>query len=374
MNVLFTSAALDSSGYAEASRNYICALSKVPGINLSARHVSFEHWKTDLGREYKEILDKIPNVCSKPDVQIIHLTPENFARHKISGIKNIGYTVWETTKLPGQWVAMCNQMDEIWVPCDWNVVAFKRSGVTVPVKKVPHTFSHLSFKQSKQVERSFAIPTDRFNFYSIFQWSARKNPDALLQAYWNEFGVDEQVCLVLKTFFHDNGLPDKERIKQHIQEIKKRLWLRETPPVVLIHDALSRDEILELHKQCNCFVLPHRAEGWGIPHFEAMAMGNCCISTHYSGNLEFMNDNNSILVNCNETPCFSMDRPTYNGKMMWGEPHIDDLGKKMRICYNSYLNAKESGRSDLLKENPALVVEKFSWENVGQLMARELGL
>lgn len=367
MNLLFTSAGLDSSGYAEASRNYLCAISKIPEINLIARYVSFEHWKTDLGAEYKNILDRIPtNVTTGIDVQIIHLTPENFVKYKIPGIKNIGYTVWETDKLPAQWTAMCNQLDEIWVPCDWNVEVFKRSGVTVPVKKIPHTFSKESFKQAEIPERSFNIPTDRFSFYSIFQWSQRKNPEALLQAYYSEFGADEPVSLVLKTYHRDNSGVDADKVKRCVKEVKQRMWLDTTPPVVLIHDSLSRDEILGLHKECDCFVLPHRAEGWGIPQFEAMASNNICISTGFSGNLEFMTKKNSLLIDCNLTPCYGMDRPTYNGKMSWAEPQIDDLRAHMRNVYSD----KEGTLAKL--EDPSLVLEKFNWETVGKLIAKEL--
>lgn len=373
MNVLFTSAALDSSGYAEASRNYICALSKIEGVNLASRYVSFEHWKTDLGPQYREILDTLPTQpYPKTDVQIIHLTPENFARHRLPGVKNIGYTVWETSKLPAQWVHMCNAMDEIWVPCDWNVEVFKSSGVTVPVKKIPHAFNPDSFRKQNELERSFAIPDDRFKFYSMFQWSARKNPEALLQAYWSEFGADEPVCLVLKTYHRDNGFPDKENIKTLIAGVKQRMWLKTTPPIVLVHDSLSRDEVLGLHGECDCFVLPHRAEGWGIPHFEAMASGNACIATRYSGNLEFMNDNNSLLIDQHETPCYGMDRPTYHGKMKWAEPHVDDLAKKMRQAYQA--RPPKGSWDPLFKEDPKNVLEKFSWSEVGKLMAKELGL
>jgi glycosyltransferase involved in cell wall biosynthesis len=123
--------------------------------------------------------------------------------------------------------------------------------------------------------------------------------------------------------------------------------------------------MIALHHECDCFVLPHRAEGWGIPQFEAMAAGNLCIATRYSGNLEFMNDNNSLLINCHETPCFRMDRPTYNGKMRWAEPHIDDLAAKMRQAFEDKVE---------LFERPESVLDRFSWDQVGKLMARELGL
>lgn len=38
-------------------------------------------------------------------------------------------------------------------------------------------------------------------------------------------------------------------------------------------------------------------EGWGLPYMEAMSMGLPAIGTNWGGNLEFMNSNNSYLVN-----------------------------------------------------------------------------
>lgn len=362
MNLLFTGALFDSSGYAEASRNYIGALSTVPGINLSAKSVSFESFRTNHNK-YEELLNKAIANKTKPDVQIIHLTPENYSRLKIPGIKNIGYTVWETSKIPEQWVSMCNGMDEIWVPCDWNVEVFKSSGVTVPVKKVPHAIQIDTLQANKTF---FGFPEDKYLFYSIFQWSARKNPEGLLRAYFSEFTSADNVCLVLKTYAFNNSSEDKDMIKKEILAIKEQMFLKDTPPISLLHGAYSREDMLAIHQQGSCFVLPHRAEGWGVPHFEAMSFGKPVISTGYSGNLEFMNRNNSVLIDFNLTPVTGMGRGTYHGKMDWAEPHLDCLRRSMRLAYE--------GKFDHLAQEAKKVNEKFSWTEVGKLMAKELGL
>ena len=46
----------------------------------------------------------------------------------------------------------------------------------------------------------------------------------------------------------------------------------------------------------DCYVSLHRAEGFGYTMAEAMLAGKPVIATGYSGNLEFMNDDNSFLV------------------------------------------------------------------------------
>lgn len=367
INVQYTSAVFDSSGYAEAARNYICAIAQQPDINLSVRAVSFENWKTDIGEKYSSIINPLAKKKIDPDVNIMHLTPENFPHLRVRNAKNIGLTVWETSKLPDTWVDLINKnLDEVWVPCSWNVQVFKDSGVKIPIKCIPHTFNKEMLYEVKD-STIINTPPDNFVFYSIFQWSARKNPEALLQAYLTEFTPEDKVSLVLKTYFVDNSPRDKEYIKNVYSQIKEKLWLDTFPEVVLIHGSLDREQVLSLHTKGDCFVLPHRAEGWGIPHFEAMALSNLTIGTNWSGNTEFMNKNNSLLVDYNLTPCSGMNRKTYNGKMNWAEPHIDNLKLQMRKAYN--LKSSKN-----LIEDPKNVIEKFSYEKIGNLILKELKL
>src|SRR5690606_12330571 len=109
----------DTAGYAEAARNYAKALFPIDEITLSMQTVSFENWKTELGNFRSLSAPYTSRNISNPDVNIIHLTPENFVKFKKQGAKNIGMTVWETDALPLSWVGLCNTLDEIWVPTEW---------------------------------------------------------------------------------------------------------------------------------------------------------------------------------------------------------------------------------------------------------------
>jgi glycosyltransferase involved in cell wall biosynthesis len=363
VKILYTGALFDSSGYAEASRNYINALIEQPNIELSIQSVSFETWKTNLESFNQKVQPYLNKDIGIPDVHIVHLTPENFPRFRRAGVKTIGITVWETDRLPHDWVTLCNVMDEIWVPCDWNVEVFRTSGVTVPVRKIPHCIDLAEFSNI-QNEHSIAdqINSNRFNFYSIFQWSSRKNPEGLLKAYLSEFDASDNVCLVLKTYYTNNSIQDRTLIVEAIKKAKNDLQLTNTPPVLLVHGGLSRDEILTIHNCCDCFVLPHRAEGWGVPHFEALAMGNPVIATGYGGNLEFMQLANSWLLSFFMTPVAGMGRPTYNGKMHWAEPSLDDLQRYMRQAYSDPALTKQKGAAGQVK------VQEFTTHAIGKRM------
>ena len=367
MKVLYTGALFNSSGYAEAARNNIAAILTQPDIELSARAVSFENWATDIGPKFNDMIQPLLTKKVTPDVQIIHLTPENFARTKQPGMKNIGYTVWEASKLPSNWVDMCNQLDEIWVPCQWNVDVFKSSGVTVPIRKIPHTIN-LSDLEQVPATRIDNIPTDVFNFYSIFHWSSRKNPEGLLKAYLAEFRNTDKVNLVLKTYMNDSSTSDRNQTVLSVGAVKKSLELqdKETASITLVHGALSKQQMSSLHRTCDCFVLPHRAEGWGVPHFEAMALGKPVITTGFGGNLEFMNADTSYLLSFDVTPVSGTGRHTYNGWMDWAEPSIANLRYWMRYVYEHQEEIPVKVAAGREK------IQQFDWLQVGKLIRESL--
>ena len=51
-----------------------------------------------------------------------------------------------------------------------------------------------------------------------------------------------------------------------------------------------------LYAGADAYVLPSRGEGWGRPYMEALAMGLPTIASRFSGNLEFMDDETSWLI------------------------------------------------------------------------------
>jgi len=360
INVLYTCAAEGASGYSEASRNYIAALSRQPDINLAVRSVVFETFKTDQTK-YSHILAPLMNKKIVPDVNIIHMTPENFPRYIYPGAKNVGYTVWETSRLPHGWAKLCNMLSEIWVPCDWNVDVFKSSGVIVPVKKVEHAIDLSQFENVEPAQIPGAAGL--FKFYSIFQWTERKNPYGLIRAYLSEFYQEDNVVLVLKTYHMNHTPTDKASVENELKRIIKESHLKFIPRVSLIHEAMSRDKILGLHAAGDCFVLPHRAEGWGMVPFEAMAMGKPAISTNFGGNLEFMNDSNSYLIGSLSTPVSGMPWSIYDARQMWAEPDLADLKAKMRFVFNNREAAVEKGR--IAKSG----MDKYSWDSIGKKMS-----
>jgi glycosyltransferase involved in cell wall biosynthesis len=260
----------------------------------------------------------------------------------------------------------CNRVDEVWVPCDWNMNVFRDSGVRVPLHKIPHAINVPDLESVPDFNIE-GVGVNDYVFYSIFQWQERKNPYGLLAAYNAAFTGVNDVVLVLKTYMHDHG-GDRERIVNLVKEYRKHINLDHYPKIYVIVENMSHVDIMGLHKRGDCFTLMQRSEGWGLPHFEAAAIGNPVITPSYGGQSDFLNDDNSYPVDYNLTPVDGMPwSPYYRGDQMWCEPNIAQAIEQMRYVYNNRDKAKIKGiqaRTNIQKN--------FTWDKIGNMIVNRL--
>ena len=356
--IRYVNAVLDGSGYASCGRSYIKALID-SGNDVKIKAVSFEEARPDIG-EFTTYIK--PNISDSQDFEfnIVHLTPEHFPTNYVPGKINIGLTVWETTKIPKYWVECCNKMDAIIVPCKWNKSVFIDSGVTVPIYVVPHVvdLGNPSKIQEFQVD---GVPDDVFKFYSIWQFTERKDPVSLLKAYWHAFSKDDKVALIIKTYRSNYSDSETKAVVDTIQRIKQSMVM--TPeqghaPVYLVTSMLSYDEVLGLHKYGDCFVSFARAEGFGLPMAEAAVLGKPVITTGFGGVLEFLNDDNSLLTNYTLTPVSGMPHiPWYTGDQLWAQVDVKHGSDLMKRIYTHKDLYDRLSKKALRTVKPALTYE-----------------
>ena len=354
MKVNLVGAFRDSSGYGQFARSWAAAIHRA-GWDISLEQISFEQSHTSHGK-YGEACEKLLSKgVRQPDINIINMIPKVFQAHKKPGAMNIGFTMFEASKIPETWVQQCNQMDAILVPCQWNKRTFTDSGVTVPIAVAMPGIDPDLYPIKAQAK----VHNPNFKFYSIFQWSERKNPSALIRAFVSVFAGNQNVSLTLKTNLGDYSKEDGDTLRQEIKKIRDSIEVPSYPNIFLKHEKLTQQQIIDMHMSHDCFVLPSRAEGLGLPYIESMMIGNPTIGTRYSGNLEFMNDSNSSLIDCQLEPVFNMRHRGgwYTGDMLWAHPNVAELAETMRYVYSDQKAARRmarSARNDLL--------ERFSWD------------
>ena len=256
--------------------------------------------------------------ANEMDDAYAHLGPQFFA-----GRYNIGYFAWELSQFPEAWVNEFRYFDEIWAPSRFiqQAVADKASCpvVWMPLAVEPICSTSLS-------REYFGLPEDRFLvlfFFDFRSFIQRKNPWAALHAFAAAFQENHSapVNLVIKLIGAD-ARPDDYRDFLASEAMRD-------PRVILINRVMTDREIKELVRLCDCFLSLHRSEGFGRGLAEAMYYGKPVVATGYSGNLDFMNEANSCLVDCTLIPVGAEEYP-YGTGQRWAESDAEQAAWYLR--------------------------------------------
>jgi glycosyltransferase involved in cell wall biosynthesis len=257
---------------------------------------------------------------------------------------NIIYPLWELSRYPAEWLAYLELFDEVWAQTEFIADAL-RGAVKRPVTHLPGAcdarFSAFLGR------RHFGIPESSFVFLFVFDLTShveRKNPAALLDAYarYAARRPQDDSCLVVK-------IGGMHRHPEKLEEFRE-LCARRQGRTLLIDRVLSDNEIKNLVRNSDCLVSLHRSEGFGRVLLEAMFWGKPVVGTAYSGNVDFMNAENSCLVDYTLVPVGN--RYPHGEGQVWAEPDIDHAAHWMErlagspaLCRRIGANASSHIRS-----------------------------
>lgn len=367
--VIWAGPVYNIGGYGNVSRNYIKSFLKT-GIPL--RIINMDNVSEEIGYENIKLLNSLTKtrVGSSP-ILIVNSLPSRFETVNITNAyKKIGCTIFETDKIPKDWVRECNKMDEIWVPSRFNFETFSKSGVKRnKLKVVPYSVDTNFF--NPQVKLLKLPKLKSFKFLYVFNFSYRKAPELLLNAYLREFSSDDDVCLVLKSIGTDYPALNFDRT--FVARIKRKLKknIRGFPQVFIIKTKLTNEKLASLYAACSCYISVDRANGWGMPCMEAMAMHKPAATINWSGSTEFMNAENSYLVQPKKlVPVdkrFVKINPIYQNQL-WAEIDIKELRNLLREIF-----ADDQKRSRIAANGYKTVTENYSIEKVSELLPPVLG-
>lgn len=388
MKVLFTGPLLDFSGFAHASRNLLKALSQSDKIELVARPLRYD--QIDQGQEF--VVPEWMDTILKTDLQNVDLalqmTTCNVEAVPVPGIVNGLYTFFETDRLQPAWVAAAMQFDFLMVPSRFNAETLLRSGVTKPILVAAPPCDVDEYKQSYA---PFEIKNagDRTIFYNVCQLSTKKGIDILLRAYYAAFaGMPDDVLLVLKTYVNMAGRQnDVAIVKQYIEGIKSRcrIPVSKLPPVLPLVYTMSDEEIHGLHTRGDAYVCSSRAEGWGIPVFDALAHGKTVISPDKGGLADFVNKDNSLVIGGSTSLFYDMPHPDpslFTGLEQCFEPSPAELALTMQHFHllkkgvdAGQLNEQNQSEWDAViqrRENGKRVAERMDYRQVYDKITEQL--
>ncbi|MFN8502560.1 glycosyltransferase [Kouleothrix sp.] len=249
--------------------------------------------------------------------QVVYAPGDRFSKN--SGRYRVGFTMLETDRLPASWVEQANQMDEVWTPTEWGAAVFRASGVARPVHVIPLGVDAARFRPAAQPR---ARLRERTIFLSVFEWGERKGWDVLLRAWRAAFRPTDDVLLLLKI---DCRMP----LPNPLRELARALPDPHPPVGLIYNQPLSGAQLIELYQGADCFVLPTRGEGWGMPVLEAMACGLPAIATDWSGQTTFLNARNGYPLPTRGLAPTGSEATHYRGAQ-WAEPDGDALVELLR--------------------------------------------
>jgi glycosyltransferase involved in cell wall biosynthesis len=355
LKVLYRGDFTSPSGYSRATRAHVRALLEA-GVDVLFENHKCDRNEVPLDPWWVQTLQERGSRSEHCPVKIWHETPEFYAPSPVH--LNVAMLAWETSHLPvvetqsprHNWVKQLNRMDEVWTFCQASKKACERSGVTVPIRVIPHPVDPTVFRSAQPEDNrtlygSHRTPLDdHFKFLGVFQWIPRKDPLSLLTAYLTEFTPKDQTVLVLKT--HTEQVGDLDSVVKQIRTLRDHINLvTGHPRVFLVPGMLTDLEMAALYRSCQVLVTASHGEGFCLPSAEAMACGTPVIAPDCSAFPDYVTEHNGYLVRAEPSPVVGVRHsPWYHSTQTWHTVSTMDLRRRMREAYEERVGLEDRGR------------------------------
>ena len=314
------------------------------------------------GREYIKAIHSLGmEMVHSPesaDVVILHDEPPSYPLYfqQFPILKDkytIAYSVWETDLLPDIYIKGMDLVNEIWTCSQYTLNIFSKYFDNV--YKVPHVVSRHKVDSSavSRLKGLLTYDPEAYYFYTIADSiNPRKNLLATVEAFLKvQSMTPRKIFLVVK------------------QYRKAPPYLSSLPHVITIDHHLDDNGINALHEVCDCYISSHCAEAWGLSISDAMSFGNPVVATGYSGNMEYMRDDNAFPVSYELRPIREADlrfQPALlNRRMSWAYIDTDDMVYKM-------MESLKSADHSRLYENAREAVLCYSHGSIADMIKRRL--
>jgi glycosyltransferase involved in cell wall biosynthesis len=296
-----------------------------------------------------------------PDIDICYTLPRNFKDRfsKKSKLKLAIYN-YESTILPRMWVGDIKYVDYALPSSNFSKEVFVNSGwPESKCKVIPHGIVRTSPEEYAKIEPHKLKTTKKFKFLNVSIPHHRKNIDLLVDCYYRAFSGQDDVTLVLKTSLEKPKQRFEADVTQIIKDAQKKHANR---PGGLPHIEIIQSRIPDmnaLYKACDAVISTTSSEGFGLPLLEALDVGKLVIAPRCTGQMDFLNINNSLLVDVKEIDAGSKYQ-------YWIEspgakiylPLADSIIEAMVKAYNYSPVILQTFKPEMER-----VCQEFTWEN-----------
>ena len=380
---LVTAPVATRSGYGSHSRDICRSLISMDKYNVKIFPVRWgstpQNALNDADPNDKVIIDRLMNDANlekQPDVHIHIVIPNEFqpvAKY------NIGITAGiETTACPPEWIEGMNRMDLNIVPSKFTKETLQNMSydrvdeqskekigelkVNKPIEVLFEGTDTNIFKKtkvfSKELNDKFSKIKEDFCFLFVGHWlqgdlgNDRKDLGMLVKTFLETFkNMKKSPALLMKSSGATFSLIDKREVLVKIEDIKKSVDAKVLPSIYLLHGDLTDEEMNELynHPKVKSHVTFTHGEGFGRPLLEASISQKPIIASNWSGHVDFLTKNLSILLNgsMKKVSKQSFQKGIYVKDSYWFTVNYQAASKVLKNVFQNYnrfaLNAAKQG-------------------------------
>lgn len=254
----------------------------------------------------------------------------------------------------------------------WSASILKKH-VDKPIYVIPAGSDPILYTE-KGPHFDFKPNIKNFVFLSVFSWGYRKGYDVLLKAYFNEFDARDDVSLLISSRYQSGTSRfHRDKIRNDINDIMRNFPNKEMPHVVRYSQVIPEQQMPQLYRAADCFVLPSRGEGSNLCSPEASLCGLPVIMTNVSGQQMYLRKDNAFLIEMDrlsvvQTGMFHLHYWDGQKFPALTSPEVfNQLQKAMRYVVDHPKEAQK--RNHRLQK---LIKEKYTWNDTANAAIRRL--
>jgi glycosyltransferase involved in cell wall biosynthesis len=394
--LVFISCPIDTfSGYGARSRDIALAIIKSDKYEVK---ILPQRWgATPFGflqqdnPDHKLILNCIwnqPQLPKQPDCWIQITVPNEF---QPVGKFNIGMTAGiETTICAPQWIEGMNRMNLNLVSSEHAKKVFETSmfeekneqgqilrsiKLEKPVEVLFEGVNTNIYQKIDAVNESEVWDVindikEDFNYLYVGHWlqgeigQDRKDTGMLVKTFLETFKDKKQrPGLILKTSAGNYSVMDRDSMLEKIRQIEASVD-GDLPSIYLIHGELSDDEVNELynHPKVKAHVSFTKGEGYGRPLLEATLSQKPVIASNYSGHLDFLDPEMSILLPGEITQIHpsAVVQDMLIPESGWFTINYDKASETLEDVYKNYKKYVDGAKRQAYRSRTEFSLEKMS--------------
>jgi glycosyltransferase involved in cell wall biosynthesis len=280
---------------------------------------------------------------------------ERLGREFFAGRRTVGLWWWEATVLPDWMAESFALVDAVWAGSSFVADVLRAAAPAgVPVHQVDIP---VRVPRPARIGRGeLGLPKDRFVVLYLFDHNSvldRKYPLGALEAFTRAFPAGD-ATLVLKSINGDAHSDAHARVAAAAADrddvLVKDGYL----------DAPTRDALLAT---CDCYLSPHRSEGFGLTIAEALLLERPVVATAWSGSADLVDERTAWPIRHSLRPVGIGNEP-YPADAEWAEPDLDHAAAQLRAVR---ANPEDAARR--AAAGAAHVANRWSAARCGKLMA-----